>query len=56
MDLKLLGEYATRISKIALVDPPENVLPKWRAFKPVVGQMKCFQQGEYEAAIAWINE
>ena len=56
MDLKMLGEYATRISKIALVDPPENVLPKWRAFKPVIGQIKCFKQDEYDAALEWIRE
>lgn len=55
-DLQAMTELGRFVKKIALVNPPEQVLIRWQTLKPLVGgQIKFFTVEECKEALNWVK-
>ena len=55
-DLETMTEYAGNLRKVALVDPPEKVLVRWQALKPLLGgELRFYTSQEFDKALSWVK-
>ena len=56
LDLSKFAEYSGRITKVALIDPPEKVSQRWDFRLPLLGgEFREFEKGELDQALDWIK-
>ena len=56
-DLSVLLEKAPLVKKVALVNPPENVVGRWEKIKPLIGgDVQMFAAAEFDAALEWVRK
>lgn len=55
-DLQAMTELGRSVKKVALVNPPEQVLLRWQTLKPLVGgEIKFFTIKECKKALDWVK-
>lgn len=55
-DLSQVTEHGSKMQKAALVNPPEQVLQRWQTLRPLLGgELRIFEEGEYQKALDWVK-
>ena len=55
-DFSMLLEKASLVKKVALINPPENVVSRWDKIKPLIGgEVRIFAAAEFDDGLKWIS-
>lgn len=55
-DLAQVSENGSKVEKAALVNPPEQVLMRWKTMQPLLGgELRIFEEGEFDKALEWVR-
>lgn len=55
-DLAQVSESGSKVEKAALVNPPEQVHQRWKTMQPLLsGELRIFEEGEFDKALEWIR-
>ncbi len=53
-DIAMMTKLGRKVTKVALVHPPETVINRWQLLKPLLsGEVRIFQEGELNDALTW---
>ena len=56
-DFSMLLEKASLVKKVALINPPENVVSRWEKIKPLIGgEVRIFAAAEFDDGLNWIRK
>lgn len=56
LNIQKLTEFGRKISKVALIDPPEKVASRWTLLQPLIsGEIRIFGHGQLDDAMTWIK-